>query len=79
MSERTRNENGYRDTTPKDGRFSPKIEKPVTERFFNYCKLANVNKTKTANTALSEWLDIKEKELLESKSKEELIRLILGR
>ena len=79
MSERTRNENGYRDTTSKNGKFSPKIEKDVAERFSNYCKLANVNKTKTANRALSEWLDIKEKELLESKSKEELIGLILGR
>ena len=79
MSERTRNENGYRGTTSKDGTFSPKIEKAVAERFSYYCKLANVNKTKTANRALSEWLDIKEKELLESKSKEELIGLILGR
>lgn len=77
--DRTRNESGFRNANSKDGSFSPHISKSVTERLTRYCKDTNQNRTRFVEKCITERLEVLEKEFLESKSKEELIALLLQR
>lgn len=73
---RTRNESGYRHTTPKDGRGSFHLGETTTSRIFKYCSMMNINKTKFVEQCVNESLDKLETEYYESLDKETLIRLL---
>jgi len=77
MANRTRKENNLRNTTSKDGSFSPHISHQTAERIRKYCKLTNQNKTKFVEQCCNERLDVLEVEQLQKLSKEELIKLII--
>lgn len=80
MSEtRTRNENACRNIKSKDGTYSARIRKSITDRLVRHCGIRNINKRKFVEDAVCEKLDREERKTLEEKSKEELIDLILGR
>lgn len=76
---RKRNELNYRDVKSNDGTFSPHINRTTTERLSRYCKMTNQNRTRFVEQCVNAQLDILEREALVSKSKEELIEMILGR
>lgn len=77
MQKRTRNENGYRNTVAKDKGFSPHIGAKVAIRITRYCRFNNINRTRFVEQACAEVLDRLEKEMLDSKTKEELEQMIL--
>ena len=76
---RTRNEKKCRSVISKDRRYSPKLNEATSTRFIRYCELMNVNKAMTAAEAINYYLDAVERKALESKSKEELIEIVLRR
>ncbi len=76
---KTRNETNFRNTQAKDGSFSPHIRREVTERLSRYCKDTNQNRTRFVEHCIVERLDVLEKEFLESKTKEQLIELLMKR
>ena len=75
----TRIETKCRKALSKDGTYSPKLDPATAKRLIRYCVIADVNKAKSVCEAVNTWLDAKERKLLEEKSKEELIELLLGR
>ena len=75
----TRNENKYRKSEPKSGKYSAKIDKPTSERLVRYCEMNDLNKVETTSVAINYYLDKMERVSLEEKSKEELIELLLRR
>lgn len=75
----TRIETKCRKALSKGGTYSPKLNPTVSERLIRFCIMADANKVKFVETAVSTALDKAERELLESKSKEELIEMLLGR
>lgn len=75
----TRIENRCRKALSQDGTYSPKLNPTVSERLIRFCIMADTNKVKFVENAVSAALDQAEKELLESKTKEELIELLLRR
>ena len=59
--------------------FIPHIGKATAKRLFKYCRLANINKTRFVEQCINARLDILERNYYESLSKEELIRLLMGK
>ena len=76
--DKNRIEMTYRDTTQKNGNFSPKLGKQVASRVIRYCKRTNQNKTKFVEDCVSKALDELEKDMLSQLSKEELIQMIMN-
>ena len=76
---RERNETNFRNMPSKDGRFSPHLSKRTSERLTRYCKSTDQNKTKFAEKCINDTLDLLEIDLLQSKTKEELIYMLLDR
>lgn len=69
---------GFVDSRQKDGGFCPHLEATVTKRIVRYCRLKNINKTKFVTDCINAQLDVLEKEIYESMSKEELIEILLS-
>ena len=74
-----RNETCFRTVQSKNGVFSPHISKTTADRLFKYCKTANINRTKFVEECINVRLDTLERELYESKTKEELIEMLICR
>ena len=73
MKKRSRNETNIRRTKSKDGTFSPHIKPELAKRITRFCELTNQNKTRFTEAVIAIGLDIKERELLETSSKDDLI------
>lgn len=69
--------NGFIDSHQKDGGFCPHLDAGVTSRLIRYCKATNQNKTRFVENCIEAQLDILEKEVLASYTKEQLIEMIL--
>lgn len=74
---RTRKENNFRDTKSKTGTFSPRLSVSTSDRVFRYCKETNQNKTRFVEMCVKERLDVLEREMLGSLSKEQLIEMLM--
>ena len=70
---RSRNETNIRRTKSKDGTFSPHISPEIAKRITRFCELTNQNKTRFTEEVIKIGLDWKERELLETSSREDLI------
>ena len=77
MSKRTRNEEIFRNITSKDGSVSANLPAKIGMRITRYCMEKNINRTRFIEQCCSEKLDVLEKEMLQEKSKDELIAIIL--
>ena len=75
----TRNETSFRDAKSQDGTFSPHLNKATSERLSKYCRMSNQNRTRFVEHCVNAQLDILEKEFFLSKSKEELIEMLLSK
>lgn len=74
---KVRVETGFRNTISKDGKSSPHIGKEVTRRAKEYCERMNTNYSKFVENCINAWLDVHEREALESMDKRELVDIIL--
>lgn len=75
----TRNETQYRNAKSQDGTFSPHLNKATSERLSKYCRMSNQNRTRFVEHCVNAQLDNLEKEFFMSKSKEELVEIILSK
>lgn len=62
---KTRVEKGYREVISKDGSISTHICAQVGKRIRDYCRYADVNCTNFVTEAVVEYLDKKEKEIVQ--------------
>ena len=76
---RNRDESGFRNTLAKDEGFSPHLGKKIALRITAYCKETNQNRTRFVEMCCSRQLDLLEREMLSSKTKEELIEMYLNK
>lgn len=74
----TRNEQKCRNTASVDGTFCPRISKQTAERLTRFCKIVDMNRTKYVEYCINAGLDVDERAVLEQKTKEELIELLLN-
>lgn len=84
MPARTKIENstrkyGFKNSTSKDGSLSAHISKYTNDRLARYCKEAGLNRTRFIEECINEKLETAEKDLYMSKSKEELVEILLAR
>lgn len=70
---------GFKNSASKDGSLSAHISKFTNERLARYCKEAGLNRTRFIEECINEKLENVERELYMSKSKEELVDLLLAR
>ena len=75
----TRNETSFRNAKSQDGTFSPHLNKATSERLTRYTRMTNQNRTRFVEHCVNAQLDTLEKEFFLSKSKEELIEMLLAR
>ena len=71
-------EEGYRETSSKDGTLSITISPDVASRIVAHCKRMDINKTKFVNAEMKRAMDRIENEWLLSLSKEELVEMIIS-
>lgn len=69
---------GFVESSQKDGGFCPHLDSVITKRLVRYCRLRNLNKTKFVTDCINAQLDVLEKEIYDSMSKEELIEILLS-
>lgn len=75
----TRNETSFRNAKSQDGTFSPHLNKTTSERLSRYCKMSDQNRTKFVEHCINAQLDILEKDFYLSKTKEELVEMLLSK
>jgi len=79
----TRNETQFRNKTSSDDGFHPHLTPATGKRLTIYCQLTNQNRTKFVEQCVNERLDVLEqgvlRDILSTKSKEELIQMILSK
>lgn len=75
----TRNETAFRNASSQDGTFSPHLNKTTSERLSKYCRMSNQNRTRFVEHCVNKQLDLLEKEFFLSKSKEELVEMLLSK
>ena len=75
----TRNETSFRNAKSQDGTFSPHLNKTTSERLSKYCRMSDQNRTKFVEYCINAQLDILEKDFYLSKTKEELVEILLSK
>ena len=76
---KTREEVLFRATTSKNGSFAPHLSAEVSKMIFDYCQRTNQNRTKFVEQCVIEQIDNCHNKFLLSKTKDELIEMILGK